>query len=125
MTPTWGAGQITRTKELRAKTGLGLREAHDLTSKYPTLSVDGIIAQLAPAQKAEPEEQFSSDLQVRGWLVVSKRFPELCGYQSSLSEETRELLKNEESAVLQELVFKSEADALIDETRKSGRGPVG
>jgi hypothetical protein len=124
MQPTWGAGQIERTKELRAKLGLSLREAHDLTSKYPTLSVDGIIAQLTPAPEVEPEEPFSSDLQVRGWLVVSKRFPELCGYHPSLSEEVREQLRNEVGVVLEELVFKSEADELINQTRKAGRGPV-
>ena len=40
----WRSNQIALVKEVRAKTGLGLREAYDLTNKYPNKTADEIAA---------------------------------------------------------------------------------
>jgi hypothetical protein len=113
MYTTFKEGQISVVKDLRAKLGLGLREAYDITQKYPNLSADAIVAKLQPQQASAPTEHFSSNLTVRGYVVVSKRFPELNGYHEQLLDDAREKLRQDKDAAIRELVYKAEADELI------------
>lgn len=111
-------GQVAVVNEVRAKLGLGLREAYDLTERHPNLSAEEIVAKLQPQQAAAPADRYSSKLAVRGWIVVSQLFPEFSGYQPQMTDDIREKLQRDKDAVIHELVYKAEADELIGKMQR-------
>lgn len=116
--PTFREGQIAVMNLVRGKLGLGAREAYELTEKYPNLSADEIIAKLQPSKDTAATPRYSSKLAVRGWLVISRLFPEHSGYHDHLTDDIREKIRLDEHAQVHELVYKAEADELIGNVRR-------
>lgn len=68
----WRPNQIALVKEVREKTGLGLREAYDLTNQYPNKTADE-LAEIAKASvKATSDESVNpADLTAEEKAVIA------------------------------------------------------